>query len=113
MGNPVAISDASFDTEVVNSQTPVLVDFWAEWCGPCRMIAPILERLAEEYASSLKVAKLDVDQNPQTMTKFGVQSIPTLILFKDGQPVERLVGYMPKDRLVGRIKPYLEATATA
>lgn len=113
MPHPVAISDASFDNEVVQADKPVLVDFWAEWCGPCRMIAPVLEGLADEYAETLKITKLDVDANPQTMMKFGVQSIPTLILFKDGKPVERLVGYMPKDRLVNRIKPHLSAAATA
>ncbi|GAC1443272.1 MAG: thioredoxin [Chloroflexota bacterium] len=113
MTHPVAISDTSFDAEVVNSDKPVLVDFWAEWCGPCRMIAPVLEKLADEYSSSLKIAKLDVDRNPQTMTKFGVQSIPILILFKDGQPVERLVGFMPKERLLSRIKPHIGQEATA
>jgi thioredoxin 1 len=113
MAHPVAVSDASFQSEVVESGQPVLVDFWAEWCGPCRMIAPILENLAEEYASSFKIVKLDVDHNPQTAMKFGVQSIPTLILFKDGKEVERLIGYMPKERLLGRIKPYIAATASA
>ncbi|MGI8969029.1 MAG: thioredoxin [Chloroflexota bacterium] len=113
MTHPLAVSDTSFENEVVKADKPVLVDFWAEWCGPCRMIAPILENISDEYADSLKVTKLDVDQNPKTMQKFGVQSIPTLILFKDGQPVERLIGYMPKDRLLGRIKPHLEVTATA
>jgi thioredoxin 1 len=113
MARPVAISDASFDSEVVKSEKAVLVDFWAEWCGPCRMIAPILENLAEEYPDTLKVTKLDVDANPKTMMKFGVQSIPTLILFKGGQPVERLIGYMPKERLLGRIRPHLGAAATA
>lgn len=113
MTHPVAISDNSFESEVAKSETPVLVDFWAEWCGPCRMIAPVLEGLADEYSGSLKIAKLDVDQNPKTMMKFEVQSIPTLILFKDGEPVERLVGYMPKDRLLSRIRPHLEAKATA
>jgi thioredoxin 1 len=113
MARPVAISDTSFESEVVKSDRAVLVDFWAEWCGPCRMIAPILENLAEEYPDTLKVTKLDVDQNPKTMMKFGVQSIPTLILFKGGQPVERLIGYMPKERLLGRIRPHLGAAATA
>jgi thioredoxin 1 len=111
MAHPVAVSDASFESEVEKSPQTVLVDFWAEWCGPCRMIAPILENVAEEYGSSLKVAKLDVDRNPQTAMKFGVQSIPTMILFKDGKEVDRLIGYMPKDRLLGRIKPHLGVAA--
>ena len=113
MAHPVAISDASFENEVAKASEPVLVDFWAEWCGPCRMIAPILENLAEEYSSSLKIAKLDVDHNPQTSMKFGVQSIPTLILFKDGEPVERIIGYMPKERLLSKIKPHISSAATA
>jgi thioredoxin 1 len=113
MSNPVAISDASFETEVVKSDQPVLVDFWAEWCGPCKMIAPILETVAEEYSSTLKIAKLDVDRNPQSAAKFQVMSIPTLLLFKDGQVVEKLIGYMPKERLLGKIKPHLSAAATA
>jgi thioredoxin len=113
MAHPVAISDASFETEVVQADKPVLVDFWAEWCGPCRMIAPLLENIADEYADSLKITKLDVEANPRVTTKFGVEGIPTLILFKDGKPVERLVGYMPKDRLLSKIKPHLGAAATA
>ena len=113
MAHPVAVSDASFDTEVVKAQQPVLVDFWAEWCGPCRMIAPILENIAEEYVGSLKITKLDVDNNPQTAMKFGVQSMPTMILFKDGQAVERIIGYMPKERLLSRIKPHISTAATA
>jgi thioredoxin 1 len=113
MSHPVAISDASFENEVVKADKPVLVDFWAEWCGPCRMIAPVLERLAEEYAGSLKITKLDVDNNPQVSLQYGVQSIPTMILFKDGKEVERIIGYVPKDRLLGKIKPYIGAGATA
>lgn len=113
MAHPVAISDASFENEVVNADKPVLVDFWAEWCGPCRMIAPILEQIAEEYSGGLKITKLDTDNNPQTMMKFGVQSIPTLILFKDGKEVERIIGYQPKERLLNRLKPYISSAARA
>ena len=113
MAYPVAISDASFEKEVVNADKPVLVDFWAEWCGPCKMIAPVLERMAEEYAGSLKIAKLDADNNPDAVEEYGVMSLPTMILFKDGQPVERVVGYMPKERLLKKIRPYMETAATA
>ncbi|HLJ67412.1 MAG TPA: thioredoxin [Chloroflexota bacterium] len=113
MAFPVAISDASFEAEVLKAPKPVLVDFWAEWCGPCKMIAPILDKVAEEYADSLKIAKIDVEQNPQHMQKFGIQSVPTLILFKDGEPVERIAGYVPKERLLNKIKPFIETAATA
>jgi thioredoxin len=104
---PLEVTDSTFEQEVIKSPMPALVDFWAAWCGPCRMIAPVVKEIAAEQASVLKVAKLDVDQNPATATRFGVQSIPTLILFKDGQPVERIVGYMPKERLMDRVRPYL------
>lgn len=107
MGKPVAVTDANFDQEVLQSPTPVLVDFWAEWCGPCRMVAPVVEQIADEQGEKLKVAKLDVDHNPQKAQQFGVMSIPTLILFKDGQQAERLVGYMPKDQITRRLTPYL------
>jgi thioredoxin 1 len=112
VAHPVAISDSSFQAEVLSSSQPVLVDFWAEWCQPCRMIAPVLETIAEDYADSLKIAKLDIDHNLNTTNTYGVQSIPTLILFKDGQEVERLIGYMPKDRMLSRIRPHFVGAAT-
>lgn len=102
-GKPVPVTDATFDEEVLKSSTPVLVDFWATWCGPCKMIAPVLEEVAKEKDGSLKIAKLDVDENPQTAQKFGVMSIPTMLVFKGGQEVNRLVGYMPKNQLLQKI----------
>ena len=106
-GATIAVSDASFSTDVLSSDKPVLVDFWATWCGPCKMVAPVLEEIASERGDQLTVAKLDVDANPATAQRFGVMGIPTLILFKDGQPVERLVGYRPKGALMAAIRPHL------
>jgi len=107
MAEPIVVTDDTFETEVVKSPIPVLVDFWAT-CMPCRMVAPILKEIAAEYDGQLKVAKLDVDQNPRTATRFGIMSIPTLMLFKNGKLVERLVGAMPKQRLMEKIKPHLD-----
>ncbi len=92
MANTVEVTDASFESTVLNSDKPVVVDFWATWCGPCKMIAPVLEDLAVDRQGSLKVAKLNIDENMQITTRFDVMSIPTLILFKDGEPVFRMVG---------------------
>ena len=101
------ITDDTFEEEVLKNDVPVLADFWAEWCGPCKTIAPVLEEIAQEYDGWLKVAKIDVDENPEAPVRFGIQGIPTMILFKDGEPVERLVGAMPKDQLLSHIRPHL------
>jgi len=107
MGEVVHLTDVNFEAEVFKSTLPTLVDFWAAWCGPCKMIAPVVDQLAKEHDGKLRIAKVDVDQNPTLATRFGVMSIPTLILFKNGEPAERLVGYMPKEKLVDRLKPHL------
>jgi len=96
MADVVNVSDADFEQEVLKSDRPVLVDFWAEWCGPCRQIAPIIKQLAADYEGRIKVAKLNVDDSPQTAGKFGIRSIPTILAFKDGQVVEQLMGARPK-----------------
>lgn len=99
-GATIEVSDASFSTDVLSADKPVLVDFWATWCGPCKMVAPVLEEIASERGEQLTVAKLDVDANPETARDFQVVSIPTLILFKDGQPVKRIVGAKGKAALL-------------
>ena len=112
MGQLNQISDAAFDSEI-RGETPVLVDFWAEWCGPCRMVAPVLEQIAVEQVGKLKIVKLNVDENQQTPMQFGVSGIPTMILFKDGEMVERIVGFMPKPQLMKRLEPHLPAAEPA
>jgi len=101
------LSDATFDEEINGSSEPVLVDFWAEWCGPCKMIAPILEEIAEEKSDSLRIAKLNVDEAQAVARRYEVMSIPTLILFKDGEPVKRLVGAKPKQALLNDIAEFI------
>jgi len=101
---PVAVTDQSFQNDVLGSSEPVVVDFWAEWCGPCRFIAPALEEIATEMQGKVKIAKLNVDENPDTMMKYGVRSIPTLIVFKNGEPTAMQVGAVPKNRLSDWIK---------
>ena len=102
-GNTFEATTSNFDSEVLGSDTPVLVDFWAEWCGPCKMIAPIVEELANEYDGKLKVAKLDADENQDVLMNYGVMGIPTLILFKGGEAVGRVVGYKPKAKIVAEL----------
>jgi thioredoxin 1 len=107
MANPIKVTDATFEETVVNSDTPVLVDFWAEWCGPCKMIAPVLEELAREYDGKLVIGKLDVDENQSTAMAFGVMSIPTLMLFKGGEPVATMIGFQQKEQLKSKLNPHL------
>lgn len=103
MANVPELSESDFQTEVLQATEPVLVDFWAPWCGPCRMITPLVEELASENAGSLKVAKINIDDVPSIATKYGVSSIPTLMVFKDGEVIERFVGVQPKNRLQAAI----------
>ncbi|MFN3135160.1 MAG: thioredoxin TrxA [Candidatus Kryptonium sp.] len=106
--NIIELTDSNFEEEVLKSDKLVLVDFWAEWCAPCRMIAPIIEEIANEYSSKLKVGKLNVDYNPKTAMKYGIMSIPTLMLFKNGRVLEQIVGAMPKKNLLSRLEKYLQ-----
>ena len=109
MANAVAATDLNFDAEVLQSTVPVLVDFWATWCGPCKMVAPILDEIAGEYPGRLKVAKVDVDQNPTVASKYGIRSIPTICLFKNGQVVEKIIGAVPKPAILKKIEAHLPA----
>jgi thioredoxin 1 len=102
-----AVTDASFETDVLKSTQPVLVDFWAEWCGPCKMIGPVLEELSKDMGDKLTVAKVNIDENPQTPNRYGVRGIPTLILFKDGQPAATKIGALPKGQLYSWVESVL------
>ena len=103
----VTFTDSNFKSEVLDSNIPVLVDFWAEWCGPCRMVGPIVEKLANEYFGKIKIGKLNVDDNAETPSQYGIQGIPTILLFKDGQLASQIVGYQPEDKLKSAIDSIL------
>jgi len=107
LSKALTVTDASFEQEVLKSNTPVMVDFWAEWCGPCKMIAPILDEIAQEFDGRIKVAKLDVDSNNKTAGRYNIMSIPSLLFFKDGQLVDQIVGAMPKSQLTTRLEKVL------
>jgi len=108
MGKYIEATDANFETEVLGSDVPVLVDFWAVWCAPCRIIAPIVEELATENEGKLKVAKVDVDSNPQTAIKYSIRSIPTLLVFKGGAVVDQMVGAVPKSMIESRLEKHMQ-----
>jgi len=107
MGDLLQVTDGDFDQEILKSDIPVLVDFWAAWCGPCRAIAPVIEELAKDYAGKVKVAKMNVDENSKTPVKFGIRAIPTLILFKNGNVVDQITGAVAKTQIENAIKKLL------
>jgi thioredoxin 1 len=107
MTHPVAVTDGTFQAEVLEAETPVLVDFWAEWCQPCKMVAPVLEKIANDQEGRLKIAKVDIEANPALTNQFRIRNIPTMLLFKDGQPVEMLLGFMPERKILEKLEPHI------
>jgi thioredoxin 1 len=107
MAKPYEVTDSSFDAEVLKSDKPVLVDFWAPWCGPCRMVAPVVDELSQEYDGKVKFVKLNTDDNPQVSVKYQIRSIPTLLVFKSGEPVGQIIGFRPKSDLKKRLDAVL------
>lgn len=107
MAQPIHLTDDQFEQEVLKSDIPVLIDFWAAWCGPCRMIAPIVEELAKTHEGKAKICKLDVDNNQKTAMQFGIRSIPTVLIFKGGEVVDQIVGAVPKQQIVDRLEAHL------
>lgn len=106
-GKLLELTTSNFSSDVLNSDQPVLVDFWADWCNPCKMIAPFVEQIAEEYAGTLRVGKIDADEAQDITTQYGVMSLPTLMLFKGGQPIARITGFQTKDKIVNQLMPHL------
>lgn len=106
-GKPVTLTSGNFDAHAARSGIPLLVDFWAAWCGPCRMVAPIVEEVASENAASLKVGKVNVDEESVLASRYGIRSIPTMLIFKNGEKVDQIIGYMDKNALTAKMKPYL------
>lgn len=107
MSDLLHVTDASFEKEILKSEIPAVLDFWAEWCGPCKMVAPVLEELAKEYKGKIKIAKINVDENRETPAKFGIRNIPTLIFFKDGAVSQTIIGAHPKSHIDGELKKLL------